>query len=125
MCSKDNPPPSPQKVSILYALMAARRIEGLATFGELYEHTIYKAVSKLTGIDDEKILEPTVIAILVSIWRYSRLLAQNPRPSILVYKLILFRVFKLLDRMGKEDRIQYLKKISPMNASAFESFPFK
>lgn len=125
MYSKDNRLTPKEKLSLLFALMAAGRIEGLAAFGEIYEKIIYQAVIKLTGIDDPKALETTVVAILVSIWRNSKSLLIDRHPSILIYKFILLHVFKLLENEGRHDRIQLIKTTYPMNSSAFESFPFK
>jgi hypothetical protein len=105
--------------------MAAGHLEALERFGALYEKSLYKAVHKLSGISDKELEETLVIAILLDIWRYRIQLYKDPRASILIYKFIVHRVFKALDKMGKQDQIEYLKRLGPMPMSAYQEFPFK
>jgi hypothetical protein len=124
MCSRNNKSQNVNQLRAIFALMAEGRVEGLAEFGLLYEDTIRIAIKKLSGIHDVNLVENTVVGIITKIWRYSKLLLTEERPSILIYKFILLYVFRLLEQQGMPERIQHLKRISPMDATAFESFPF-
>jgi hypothetical protein len=78
-------------------------------FADQYCPPIFFSVSKLTGLDSENELELLTANILVHLWEEKEALANEGRPGVFIYKIVLQHVFTHLKEMGNTDRISLLR----------------
>lgn len=78
-------------------------------FIDRYSPSVFTALSKLTGITDEKELEKMTIAVFVDIWGNSDELFKEVPPTAFIYKIVLQHVFSYLKDNGRDDKILLLR----------------
>ena len=79
-------------------------------FIDLYYPSIFSAITKLTGLSDEKELEIVTVKIFVDLWQNSDELFAEARPPAFVYKVLIRHVFDYLKKKGDDEHLQQLKK---------------
>ena len=78
-------------------------------FIDLYYPSIYSAISKLTGLTDEKELEVITVNVFDELWKNRNVLLKEVRPPAFVYRILIRHVFTYLQKMGCEDKIMALQ----------------
>lgn len=80
-------------------------------FIDFYYPSIYSAITKLTGVTDEKDLENITMDIFDELWRTRDQVLTEMRPPAFIYKILIRHVFVYLRKQGAEDRISALQSI--------------
>jgi DNA-directed RNA polymerase specialized sigma24 family protein len=94
--------------------MSEKRTDQLLLFSEFidfYYPSIYSAITKLTGVTDEKDLENITMDIFDELWRTRDQVLTEMRPPAFIYKILIRHVFAYLRKQGAEDRISALQSI--------------
>ncbi len=78
-------------------------------FIDLYYPSIFSAITRLTGLSDEKELEALTVAVFLDLWQNSTELFSEVRPPAFIYKILLRHVFSYLKKQGSEEHIQQLQ----------------
>jgi DNA-directed RNA polymerase specialized sigma24 family protein len=84
-------------------------------FIDLYYPSIFSAITRLTGLQDEKELESLTVKIFVDLWENSDQLFDEVRPPAFVYKILLQQVFTYLKKQGTEEHILLLRTSLPID----------
>jgi DNA-directed RNA polymerase specialized sigma24 family protein len=84
-------------------------------FIDLYYPAILSAITRLTGLQDEKELETLTVKVFVDLWDNSEQLFNLPRPPAFIYKIVLQHVFTYLKKQGSEEHILLLKNALPID----------
>lgn len=79
-------------------------------FIDLYYPSIFSAISKLSGLSDEKELEILTVKIFVDLWQNSDELFAQQRPPAFIYKTLLRHVIDHLKKRGDEALLEQLQK---------------
>ena len=80
-------------------------------FIDFYYPSIYSAITKLTGLVDEKELENITMDIFDELWKTRQQVLNELRPPAFIYKILIRHVFIYLRKQGAEDRITALQNI--------------
>jgi hypothetical protein len=80
-------------------------------FIDLYYPSIFSAITRLTGLQDEQVLESLTIDVFVDLWDNSDTLFKEMRPPALIYKVLLRHVFAYLKQQDSEEQIRLLQNI--------------
>ncbi|GGA99324.1 hypothetical protein [Puia dinghuensis] len=92
--------------------MSDESTDQLLLFGQfidLYYPSIFSAISKLTGLTDEKELELITVNVFDELWKNRDILLKEVRPPAFVYRILIRQVFAHLQKLGYEDRIMALQ----------------
>ena len=84
-------------------------------FIDLYYPSIFSAITRLTGLQDEKELETLTVKVFVDLWENSEQLLKEARPPAFIYKILLQHVFVHLKKQGSEEHILLLKNALPID----------
>jgi hypothetical protein len=98
--------------------MTVTRVDKVALFEQfidLYYPSIFSAITRLTGLQDEKELETLTVKVFVDLWENSEQLFNEARPPALIYKILLQHVFVYLKKQGSEEHILLLKNALPID----------
>ncbi|HEY6899362.1 MAG TPA: hypothetical protein VI233_01915 [Puia sp.] len=79
-------------------------------FIDLYYPSIFSAITKLSGLSDEKELEILTVKIFVDLWQNSDDLFSQQRPPAFIYKTLLRHVMEYLKKKGNDTQLDQLKK---------------
>jgi len=90
------------------------------SFIDRYSPSIFSALSKLTGLNDEKQLEIMTIKVFVEIWNNSEELFKEVPPTAFIYKILLQHVFSYLKEQGREDQILLLRNTLLIDPSYYK-----
>jgi DNA-directed RNA polymerase specialized sigma24 family protein len=94
--------------------MSEKSTDQLLLFSEFidfYYPSIYSAITRLTGITDEKELENITMDIFDELWKTRDQVLTELRPPAFIYKILIRHVFAWLRKSGAEDRISALQSI--------------
>ena len=94
--------------------MSEKSTDQLLLFSEFidfYYPSIYSAITRLTGIADEKELENITMDIFDELWKTRDQVLTELRPPAFIYKILIRHVFAWLRKSGAEDRISALQSI--------------
>ena len=92
--------------------MSDESTDELMLFGQfidLYYPSIYSAISRLTGLTDEKQLEVITVNVFDELWKNRDILLKEVRPPAFIYRILIRQVFTHLQKLGFEDRIMALQ----------------
>lgn len=84
-------------------------------FIDLYYPSIFSAITRLTGLLDEKELEALTVKVFIDLWDNSDNLFNETRPPAFIYKIVLQHVFTHLKKQGSEEHIRLLKSALPID----------
>ena len=84
-------------------------------FIDLYYPAIFSAITRLTGLQDEKQLEDLTVKVFLELWEKSDELLSESRPPAFVYKIVLQHVFTHLKKKGSEEHIMLLRQTLPID----------
>jgi DNA-directed RNA polymerase specialized sigma24 family protein len=88
-------------------------------FVNRYLPPVYLAISKLAGLGDSPKLDQLTAETLNFLWGCRQDLAKEKRPGVFIYKTMLQEVFAYLKKEGKEERIQLLRNIIPVDPACY------
>ncbi|SRR5258708_1908388 len=94
--------------------MSEKSTDQLLLFGQFidfYYPSIYSAITKLTGLADEKQLEGITMDIFDELWKTREQVLTELRPPAFIYKILIRHVFAYLRKQGADDRIMALQNI--------------
>src|SRR5215831_11613089 len=94
--------------------MSKKPADQLLLFGqfiEFYYPSIYSAITKLTGLRDEKQLETITMDVFDELWKGRDQVLNELRPPAFIYKILIRHVFAHLRKEGADDRIAVLQTI--------------
>ena len=94
--------------------MSEKSTDQLLLFSEFidfYYPSIYSAITKLTGVADEKELEDITMDIFDELWKTREQVLNELRPPAFIYKILIRHVFAYLRKQGSDDRITALQSI--------------
>jgi DNA-directed RNA polymerase specialized sigma24 family protein len=94
--------------------MSEKSTDELLLFSEFidfYYPSIYSAITKLTGVGDEKVLETITMDVFDELWKTREQVLNVLRPPAFIYKILIRHVFSYLRSQGSEDRIMALQNI--------------
>jgi DNA-directed RNA polymerase specialized sigma24 family protein len=80
-------------------------------FIDFYYPSIYSAITKLTGVADEKELETITMDVFDELWKTRDQTLNDLRPPAFIYKILIRHVFSFLRKQGEDDRILSLQNI--------------
>lgn len=80
-------------------------------FIDFYYPSIYSALSKLTGLKDQKELEGITMEVFDELWKSREQALNELRPPAFIYKILIRHVFAYLRKEGEGDRITALQSI--------------
>jgi DNA-directed RNA polymerase specialized sigma24 family protein len=80
-------------------------------FIDLYYPSIFAAITRLTGLREEKELETLTVGVFLDLWDNSDTLFNEARPPAFIYKILLRRVFTYLKQQDSEGQIRLLQNI--------------
>lgn len=80
-------------------------------FIDFYYPSIYSAITRLTGLSDEKELENITIDIFDELWKTRDQVLNELRPPAFIYKILIRHVFEYLRKQGADERIKALQGI--------------
>ena len=80
-------------------------------FIDFYYPSIYSAITKLTGVADEKELETITMDVFDELWKTRDQTLNDLRPPAFIYKILIRHVFSYLRKSGEDDRILSLQNI--------------
>src|SRR5215471_17536703 len=86
--------------------MSDESTDQLLLFGQfidLYYPSIFSAISKLTGLTDEKELEVITVNVFDELWKNRDVLLKEVRPPAFIYRILIRQVFTYLQKLGFED----------------------
>lgn len=92
-------------------------------FIDLYFSSVYSAVARLTGVNDQQALEAITVDVFVDLWKNSDKLFSEVRPPAIVYKILLPHVFAYLKEHQSESRLNLLKNILLIDPDYYEKDP--
>jgi DNA-directed RNA polymerase specialized sigma24 family protein len=84
-------------------------------FIDLYYPSIFSAITRLTGLQDEQELEALTVKVFIDLWDNSDKLFNEARPPAFIYKIVLQHVFTHLKKQGSEEHIRLLKSALPID----------
>jgi len=84
-------------------------------FIDLYYPSIFSAITRLTGLQDENELENLTVKVFVDLWDNSDQIFTTARPPAFIYKIVLQHVFTHLKKQGSEEHILLLKNALPID----------
>ena len=94
--------------------MSEKSADQLLLFGQFidfYYPSIYSAITRLTGLRDEKELEAITMDVFDELWKTREQVLNELRPPAFIYKILIRHVFAYLRNQGSEDRIVALQGI--------------
>lgn len=80
-------------------------------FIDFYYPSIYSAITKLTGLADQKELEAITMDVFDELWKTREQVLNELRPPAFIYKVLIRHVFTYLRKQGEGDRITALQNI--------------
>jgi DNA-directed RNA polymerase specialized sigma24 family protein len=80
-------------------------------FIDFYYPSIYSAITKLTGLADQKELETITMDVFDELWKTREQVLNELRPPAFIYKVLIRHVFTYLRKQGEDDRIMALQNI--------------
>ena len=80
-------------------------------FIDFYYPSIYSAITKLTGLQDQKELETITMDVFDELWKARSEVLNELRPPAFIYKILIRHVFAYLRKEGADDRILALQGI--------------
>jgi DNA-directed RNA polymerase specialized sigma24 family protein len=98
--------------------MTATQVDKVVLFEQfidLYYPSIFSAITRLTGLQDEKELEALTVRVFVDLWENSDQLLREARPPAFIYKILLQHVFSHLKKQGSEEHILLLRNALPID----------
>jgi DNA-directed RNA polymerase specialized sigma24 family protein len=84
-------------------------------FIDLYYPSIFSAITRLTGLREEKELESLTVDVFMDLWDNSETLFNEVRPPAFIYKILLRHVFTYLKKQGSEEHLLLLRNILPID----------
>ncbi|HEY4107982.1 hypothetical protein [Puia sp.] len=94
--------------------MSEKSTDQLLLFSEFidfYYPSIYSAITRLTGLADQKELETITMDVFDELWKTREQVLTEMRPPAFIYKILIRHVFSYLRRQGADDRITALQSI--------------
>ena len=94
--------------------MSEKSTDQLLLFSEFidfYYPSIYSAITKLTGVADEKELETITMDVFDELWKTREQVLNEMRPPAFIYKVLIRHVFSYLRKQGADDRIMALQNL--------------
>ena len=87
------------------------QLQLFSQFIDFYYPSIYSAITKLTGLKDEKELEAITMDVFDELWQGRDKVLNELRPPAFIYKILIRHVFAHLRKLGEENRIMALQNI--------------
>jgi DNA-directed RNA polymerase specialized sigma24 family protein len=88
---------------------SADQLQLFSQFIDFYYPSIYSALSKLTGMTDQKELEIITMDVFDELWKSREQVLTELRPPAFIYKILIRHVFAYLRKEGEDNRILALQ----------------
>jgi hypothetical protein len=91
----------------------------LKQFVSHYCGPIYSAITRLSGVSDQTLLENLTGNVLHCLWNNRVALSKEKSSGIFIFKILLQYVFSYLKNVGNEDRILFLRNCLHINPDCY------
>jgi len=98
-------------------------LDSLEQFIDLHSVSLFSAISRLSGLPDEKDIETITIMALIDLWESRHLLSKEQQPGVYTFKIMIRHIFAFLRQRGDEGRIARLQSILLVDPSAYAYTP--